>query len=163
MRVDEVGAEAVGPQAVDELLRVLVVTIGDRQHRDLHRREPRRERTRVVLDENREEPLDRPEQRAVDHDRLVALVVGADVLHLEALRHLEVDLDRRHLPRAADRVTRLHRDLGAVERAAAFVHDEVEAHLPRRDAERFRRFFPLGVGADRLALGARSTARGRSR
>ena len=90
------------------LVRVVVVAVGDRQHRHLHRREPRRERARVVLDEHREEPLDRSEQRAVDHDRPVALVVGADVVHVEALRHLEVELDRRHLPRAADRVLGLH-------------------------------------------------------
>ena len=127
--------------------------VGDRQHRHLHRREPQRERAGVVLDEDGEEPLDRAEQRAVDHDRPVPLVVGADVLDVEALRHLEVELDRRHLPRAADRVARLHRDLRAVERAAALVHHEVEVLARRRDAQRLGRLVPLLVGADRLALG----------
>ena len=127
--------------------------VGDRQDRRLHRREPQRERARVVLDEHAEEPLDRTEQRAVDHDRAVPLVVGADVVEVEALRHLEVELDRRHLPGPADRVARLHRDLRAVERAAARVHHEVEALVGRGDAQRFGRFVPLLVGADRLVLG----------
>ena len=91
----------------------VVVTVADGQHGGLHRREPRRERTRVVLDQHAEEPLDRTEQRAVDHDRRVPLVVGTDVVDAEALRRLEVELDRRHLPGAADRVLRLHADLRA--------------------------------------------------
>ena len=133
--------------------RVVVVAVGDRQHRDLHRREPRRERAGVVLDEDREEPLDRAEQRAVDHHRPVALVVGADVLELEALRELEVELDGRELPRATDRVARLHRDLRPVERAAALVEHQLEAGREPDRAERRGGLVPLRVGADRLALG----------
>ena len=64
-----------------------------RQHPHLHRREPRGEGAGVVLDEHAEEPLERAEQRPVDHDRAVAGVVGADVLELEAVGHVEVDLD----------------------------------------------------------------------
>ena len=70
-----------------------------------------------------------PNKRPVDHDRPVALVVGADVLELEALRQLEVELHRRHLPGPPDGVAGLHRDLGAVEGTAALVHHELEAHL----------------------------------
>ena len=102
--VDQLDAPAVGPEAIDELARVVVVTVGDREDRRLHRRQPRGERAGVVLGEDGEEPLDGAEQRPVDHHRPVALVVGADVLELEALRELEVELDGRHLPRAADGV-----------------------------------------------------------
>jgi hypothetical protein len=84
-----------------------------------------------------------------------SLVVGTHVLEIEALRQLEVDLDRRELPGAADRVLGLHRDLRPVERAAALVEHEVEIH-PRRDhAQRLGRLLPLLVGADGLALGLR--------
>ncbi len=152
MRVDQLDPPAVGAQTVDQRTGVVLVAVGDRQDRRLHRRQPRGERAGVVLGEDGEEALDGPEQRAVDHDRPVALVVGADVLQLEALRELEVELDRRHLPGAADGVARLHRDLGAVERTAALVHHQVELRVDRDGAERLDRLVPLVVGADRLAL-----------
>ena len=70
---------------------------------------------------------------------------------LEALRHLEVELDGRQLPGAPDGVAGLHRDLRAVERAAALVDHELEAGCLADRAERFGRLVPLLVGADRLA------------
>ena len=86
----------------------------------------------VVLEQDRRRSARSCRTSAVDHDRPVALVVGADVLELEALRHLEVELDGRHLPRAPDGVLRLHRDLGAVERAAALVEHQLEPASMRR-------------------------------
>src|ERR1039458_1378987 len=74
-----------------------------------------------MLDEQRKETLDRPEQRSVDHDRPVPGVVLTDVVHVESLRKLSVDLDSRHLPGPADRIARLDRDLRTVERASAWV------------------------------------------
>src|SRR5256885_5511954 len=56
-----------------------------------------------------------------------------------ALPILEVELDRRHLPRTTDGVARLHRDLRPVERTAPFVHDEIEVHRPRRLSQRLCR------------------------
>ena len=53
-------------------LQVVDVRVGDRDADHLDRRQPRRERARVVLDQDPEEPLDRAEQRPVDHDRLAA-------------------------------------------------------------------------------------------
>ena len=58
-----------------------------------------------------DEALERSEDRAVDHHRRVLLVVGADVLELEALRHLVVELHRRRLELAAERVGHLVVDL----------------------------------------------------
>ena len=47
---------------------------------DLDGREPGRERTGVVLDEDADEPLDRAELGGVDHHRLLTGAVGGDVL-----------------------------------------------------------------------------------
>ena len=57
--------------------------------------------------------------------------VGRLVLQLEALGLVEVVLDRRHLPGAADRVARLDRDLRPVVGRAARVGHELQAGLDR--------------------------------
>ena len=101
--------------------RVVEVPVGNRQHDALHRRQPQRERAGVVLDQERDEPLEAAEDRPVDHHRPVLGVVGADVLQVEPLRHLVVELDRRALPLAADRVGDVEVDLRPVERAVALV------------------------------------------
>src|SRR3954447_21473339 len=77
--VDHLRPETFGLQAVDDARAVRVVTVAHGKHRRLHGREPRGKRARIVLDEHTEKPLDRSEQRAVNHDRRVALVVGTDV------------------------------------------------------------------------------------
>ena len=87
----------------------------------LDRRQPDREGAGVVLDQAADEALHRAEQRAVDHHRAVALAVLADVVDVEALGQVEVDLDRRTRPLAAEGVDPLDVDLRAVERAAALV------------------------------------------
>ena len=101
------------------LARVLVVPLGHRDDHRLHRRQPERERARVVLDQHAEEALQAAQQRAVDHDRLVRLAVLADVLELEAVRVVEVHLDGRALPGAVQRVLDLDVDLRPVEDALA--------------------------------------------
>ena len=75
----------------------------------------------VVLDQDRDEPLEAAEDRPVDDDRPVLGVVGADVFQVEALRRLVIELDRRALPLPADRVGDVEVDLRAVERAVALV------------------------------------------
>jgi hypothetical protein len=73
-----------------------------------------------MLDQHRAEPLERPEDRAMDHDRAVTLVVLARVLHIEPFREREVALDGRQLPQPSDRVPEVEVDLRAVEGALAF-------------------------------------------
>ena len=85
----------------------------------------------VVLDEDAEEPLERAEQGPVDHVGPVRLAVLADVGHVEALGHVEVELDGRALPEAADGVLDLDVDLGAVEDRLA-LHPLVGAGAGRR-------------------------------
>src|SRR5215472_17625974 len=55
----------------------------------------------------------------MNHDRLMALSVFADVFEAEARRQIEVELDGRELPEAAQDIDQLDVDLGAVERRFA--------------------------------------------
>ena len=99
---------------------VLAVLLGDRQHPRLHGGQPGRERAGEVLDQDADEPLERAEDRPVDHHRPLGLPVGVDVVELEALRqHGEVDLDGGDLPVAPQRVLDVDVDLRSVERAVA--------------------------------------------
>ena len=124
--------------------------LGDRQHLDLHRRQPRRERPGVVLEQHAEEPFDRTEQRPVQHDRPVAGVVGADVLEVEPLGVVEVGLDRRQLPRTSDRVAHVDVDLRPVERGVAVLDAVRQAVRVERLAERLGGVVPDLVAADVL-------------
>ena len=124
--------------------------LGDRDRLHLHRREPGREGAGVVLDEHAEEPLDRAELRRVDHHRPLPGAVGGLVLELEAARLVEVVLDGRHLPGAADRVAALHGDLRSVVRRAARVGHELEARGFGDVGEHLGRDRPLLVVADEL-------------
>ena len=80
-----------------------------------------------MLRNNRNKPLQASKYRAVNDDgaRLcfarVGSVLGGAILELKAFRELEVELDRRALERAAQGVTDLDVDFGAVERAIAGV------------------------------------------
>jgi hypothetical protein len=57
-----------------------------------------------VLDEDADEALERAIEGAMDDVQIVLGIVGADVREAERARHLRVELDRPHLPRAAERV-----------------------------------------------------------
>src|ERR1700733_14458691 len=117
---------------------------------DLQRGQPGREGPGVVLGEDAEEPLDRPEQRPVDHHRPLPGAVGSGVLQLEALREVEVHLDGRHLPATAQRVARLHRDLGTVERRATGIGHQLQSGFRGHFGQRVGGFLPHRVGADGL-------------
>ena len=117
-------------------LQVRHVLVGDRDADHLHRRQPGRERAGVVLDQDAEEPLDRAEQRPVDHVRALPGAVGGLVLDAEPAGLLEVDLERGHLPAPPDRVLDVHVDLGRVERALALGDHVRQAGLVQRVLER---------------------------
>jgi hypothetical protein len=101
-----------------------------------------------VLGEHAEEAFDGSELRRVDHHRLLTGAVGGDVFESEALGLVEVELDGRHLPGAADGVAGLDRDLRAVEGGAARVGNEFEPGLLGHLFEDLGGFGPLFVGAD---------------
>jgi hypothetical protein len=94
------------------------MSIGDRDDDRLDGRQPQRERPGEMLDEDADEPLERAVDRPVDGDRPLGLALLVDVGQVESLReHRQVDLDRRHLPLAAECVVDVDVDLGRVERA----------------------------------------------
>src|SRR5690606_37995076 len=88
-------AYALGLEPTDDLAEVLLVLLGDGNADDLHGREPHGKSARVVLKQNGEKPLDRAEQRTVDHDRLLLGAVSGGVLQVEALWLVEVELHGR--------------------------------------------------------------------
>ncbi len=74
------------------------MTLTDGHNAGLHRRQPEREGAGIVLHQHAEKALYRAEERAVDHQRLMALAVFPHILHLKTRRHVEVELYRRQLP-----------------------------------------------------------------
>src|SRR5215469_1357344 len=106
-------------QLLRDLLRVLGMLLADGNDRHLHRREPKREGSGIMLDQNAEKALHRSKQRAMDHERLLARAVFGDIFELETLRQVEVELDRAKLPRPANGVHQFDVDLGAIERGFA--------------------------------------------
>src|SRR4051812_7256553 len=134
-----VDLDAEVPQRLLYLPRVLDVTVGHRQHDRLHGRQPDGKLTRVVLDQDPDEPLVGPHERAVDHHRPVFGVVGAGEGQLEALGEVVVELDGPELPRAAQRVAHVKVDLRAVEGAVALIDAVAEVvGLERRDERGLR-------------------------
>src|SRR5579872_3790815 len=112
-------AEAGRPQRGADLIRVGLVPVGDRDERDLLRREPEREVATVVFDQHAQEALRRTGDGAVQHDRRALLALLVDILAAEPRRLDEIDLDRADLPLAAENVVRHEVGLRAVERRLA--------------------------------------------
>ena len=86
----------------------------------------------------------------MDHERRVLRVVRAHVRQSEPRRHLGIELDRPHLPRATEHVGHVQVDLRAVEGAVALVHLVVDAAPVERAPERGFREIPLLVGSELL-------------
>ena len=128
----------------------LDMAIGDRDDFGLDRGEPGGERAGVVLDQDAEEAFERAEERAMDHVRSGRLTVFCDIRDIEAFREIEVELNRRQLPFASDRVADLEVDFRPVKRAAALVDFVVELMAFERFAERLFRGFPALRVADRF-------------
>ena len=95
-------------------------------------REPERERAGVVLDEDADEPLEASRtapggRRTGCARRCRRRCSGSS----RRVRLLAVELDRPHLPRAAERVGHVQVDLRAVERAVALVERRTRARAGR--------------------------------
>src|SRR5467141_176084 len=113
------GADAEALESFGDMLRVVGDFFTDRADFDLPGSEPEREGSGVVLDENAEEALDGTEQRAVDHERLVAGAIFGNVFKAEASGKIEIELDGGELPGTADGVDELDVDFRAVKSAFA--------------------------------------------
>ena len=122
--------------------------LADRDHARLHRREPERERARVVLDEDPDEALERAEERAVDDEDTVLVVVGAHVREPEPRGHLRVELDRAHLPAAPEHVRHVEVDLRPVERPLPGADDVRDAVAIERREQLALREVPLLVASE---------------
>ena len=139
--------EAGGFEFGFELFGVGEMLFADGDEANLHGREPEREGTGIVLDEDAEESLERAEERAVDHDGLMTLAVFADVFELETRGEIEVELHGGELPEAAEDVDEFDVDFGAVEGGFAgdgFVGD---AFRLEHGVERANGQVPIFVGA----------------
>ncbi len=76
--------------------------------------------------------------------------VLTDEGHIEALRQVEVELDRAQLPLAADGVRDLDVDLGAVERGLTLIHPVGDPRPFERLSQRLSRRHPLLRRSGRL-------------
>src|SRR4029079_1354400 len=139
------GAEPVHAQVVGEGLRVRPTALRDREDAHLLRCEPKREVTAEVLDEDSHEPLERTEQRPVDDVRRVLAVVFAREGKPEAGRHLRVELNRPHLPGAAEDILHVQIDLRPVEGPIPRVYVVVDPLPFERAREGFFGEIPLRV------------------
>src|SRR5260370_41793844 len=63
----QMDADAMALKCIGDVLGVVGHLFADRANFDLHRSEPKRERSGIVLDQYAEEALDRAKQRAMDH------------------------------------------------------------------------------------------------
>ena len=98
-----------------------MVTVGNRQNDCLFGREPKRECTGEMLNQNADEAFDRAEHHAVNHNRAVFLAVRADIFRFKALRQLEVELNGAALPGAPERIFQMEVDFRAVESTVTLV------------------------------------------
>src|SRR5678816_597790 len=72
-----------------------------------------------MLDQDADEPFERPEHRAVDHGRARLAPFGRDVLEVESLGKRVIDLNRAELMLPLQRIEDLEIDLRRIEGTAA--------------------------------------------
>ncbi len=104
----------------------------------------------MMLNEDADEALERAEDRAVKHQRMVFLAILADVDRAEPLRHRRVELVRAALPGTADRVGQMELELGPIESALAGQHFIIEPSLLERGLEIGFGTIPLLIAPDPL-------------
>ncbi len=131
------------------------MAVRHRNNRHLNRRQPDGESTGIMLDKQPEEALPGPQQGTVHHVGAVLQPIRPDIDHVEPFREVEVELDGCHLPLAAQGISYLEVNLGAVESAAAFVNSKGQPlrldYLPQC----FRCLLPLLFGTDGLGRAGR--------
>src|SRR6185312_14067712 len=152
--VIQMRAHAGPDQCVPYRTRRLELCVGNRHYAHLLRREPEGKRTREVLDQNRDETLERSRNRTVNDDRPVRLVVLARVAQIEALGVRVIELNRSELPLPADGIGHVEVDLGTVECAVAFLELVRQSRVDQRSAQRLLGAVPHLVSAY-TKLGAR--------
>ena len=97
------------------------MSVGDRDHHDLHRCQPQREGAREVLDDDAREALEAAVDRVVNHHRPLEMPLAGAVLEVKALGQLVVELDGRQLPFTPEGILDEDVDLGRIKGRAARV------------------------------------------
>ena len=146
----ELEAQAARLQFREDLARPLHVPVRHGDDARLDRSQPDGEVAGEVLDEDGDEALEAPVDRAVDDDRSVLLVVLPHVSELEALGRIVVELDGSELPLAADAVLHGEVELRPVESAIAGVLHPVDTRLLDGGPQSGFRAIPHLVSADAL-------------
>ena len=92
-------AHALGQQHRFQFFRIVQMPfVMHRNDDDLLRRQPHRESTSVMFDQNADKALDRAEDDAVQHDWTFLGTVRIDISQIEAFRQIHIQLDRAALP-----------------------------------------------------------------
>ena len=91
----------------------------DRRDHDLQGRQPQRKMARMMFDQNAGEPLQRSEDRAVQHHRKVLLAIRADVKRAQSFRQVQIHLQGAALPVTSDGIAQHIFQFWTIERALA--------------------------------------------
>jgi hypothetical protein len=86
LAVVEIGPETGCPQPVANRCSIVEMAVGNGQKNGLNRRQPERERARVMLDQDGNEPFKAAEYCTMNDDRPMLGVVRPDVFQVEPLR-----------------------------------------------------------------------------
>jgi len=100
-----------------DLSNKICLFISDIHDHCLGWRQPRRECTFVVLDQNPDETLERTEDRTVQHDRMLAAVVFGDVFGTKTHWQVEIELQSTTLPNATEAIFQREFNLRTIESA----------------------------------------------
>src|SRR5690606_24280369 len=120
----------------------------------LGRRQPGRERSGVMFDQHADETFKRPQDRTVQHDRTLAVVVFGDIAGVQALRQVRIILQRAALPVAPQAVAQGELDLRPVEGTLARLIFPGQPGLVQRLGQRTLGAIPQLIGT--YALGGAS-------
>ena len=122
--------------------------ISDIHNHCLGWRQPRRECTFVVLDQNPDETLERTEDRTVQHHRVLAAIVFGDVFGSQTHRQVEIELQGTTLPHATEAIFQREFNLRTVEGALAWLQVVRKARTIKGCGQRSFGAIPKLVGPD---------------
>src|SRR5574341_344263 len=137
-------------QTVGHLAGIGLEAVRHRDDPGLHRGKPHREGTGIVLDQDTEEPLQRPEEGTVNHEGPMRPVIVPDIGDVETLRQVEVELDGRALPGPTEGILHLQVDLRPIEGTTPLLDLIPESRTVGRPAQRHGRLVPQGRVPNRL-------------
>ena len=121
--------------------------VRNRQYFHLYRREPGREGSCEVLDQNTDKSFNGPEYYPVNHNRSVFLSVSTCILQIKTQGKLEIELDGSALPCPSFRVFQMEVNLRAVESTVAFIYNVGKADIIQSAAKRVCRHLPVLITA----------------